>query len=210
MQLSWGELLPKQRITDDAAGYRLLLELLAGHGDTPPDPISVAIETRFADARALKAYAGSAPVTRASGKKTYVGRRFAKNDQLMAAGFLWAFAALQGSEGANEHYRRRRTAGDWHGAAQRNLLHRLLGQLYHCLQTGSTSTKPEPDRPRPPKHVPPVWAGPPSDELPVIVSLGQFFYRSAQMVMAPRKVSTSFHGLSDRSSVVHPPGERVR
>ena len=47
MQLSWGELLPKQRITDDAAGYRLLLELLAGHGDTPPDPIPVAIETRF-------------------------------------------------------------------------------------------------------------------------------------------------------------------
>ena len=85
MQLSWGELLPKQRITDDAAGYRLLLELLAGHGDTPPDPISVAIETRFADARALKAYAGSAPVTRASGKRTYVGRRFAKNDRLMAA-----------------------------------------------------------------------------------------------------------------------------
>jgi hypothetical protein len=164
------------------------LELLAGHGDTPPDPVSVAIETRFADARALKAYAGSAPVTRASGKKTYVGRRFAKNDRLMAAGFLWAFAALQGSEGANEHYRRRRTAGDWHAAAQRNLLHRLLGQLYHCLQTGSTSTKPEPDRPRPPKHVPPVWAGPPSDELPVIVSLGQFFYRSAKMVMAAKSV----------------------
>jgi hypothetical protein len=45
MQLSWGELLARQRITDDAAGYRLLLELLAGHGDTPPDPIPVAIET---------------------------------------------------------------------------------------------------------------------------------------------------------------------
>lgn len=86
---------------------------------------------RFADARALKAYAGSAPVTRASGKKTYVGRRFIKNDRLMATGFLWASAALQGSEGANQHYRRRRSAGDWHTAAQRNLFNRFLGQLYH-------------------------------------------------------------------------------
>lgn len=66
-----------------------------------------------------------------------MGRRFIKNDRLMAAGFLWAFASLQGSEGANEHYRRRRSAGDWHAAAQRNLFNRLLGQLYHCLQTGN-------------------------------------------------------------------------
>ena len=43
-----------------------------------------------------------------------------------------------------------------------------------------------PDRPRQPKHVPPVWAGPLSDELPVVVSVGQFFCRSAQMVMAAK------------------------
>lgn len=40
-----GALLARQRITDDAAGYRLLLELLAEHGDTPQNPIAVAIET---------------------------------------------------------------------------------------------------------------------------------------------------------------------
>jgi transposase len=91
---------------------------------------------RFADARALKAYAGSAPITRASGKKTYVGRRFIKNDRLIAAGFLWAFASLKASPGADAHYRRRRQAGDWHAGAQRNLLNRFLGQLYHCLQNG--------------------------------------------------------------------------
>ncbi|GGY10966.1 mini-circle putative transposase for IS117 [Streptomyces minutiscleroticus] len=44
--------------------------------------------TRFADARALKSYAGSAPITRASGKKHFVGRRFVKNNRLMHAGFL--------------------------------------------------------------------------------------------------------------------------
>ena len=35
---------------------------------------------------------------------------------------------------------------------------------------------------------PPVWAGPPSDELPSVVSLGQFFHRGAQLVMAAKSV----------------------
>ncbi|MEU6323932.1 IS110 family transposase [Streptomyces sp. NPDC047009] len=95
---------------------------------------------RFADARArararaLKAYAGSAPITTASGRKKFVGRRFIKNDRLITAGFLWAFAALTNSPGADAHYRRRREAGDWHAQAQRHLFNRLIGQLYHCLQ----------------------------------------------------------------------------
>jgi transposase len=91
--------------------------------------------SRFVDARALKSYAGSAPITRASGKKRFVGRRFVKNNRLMNARFLWAFAALTASPGANAHYRRRREHGDWHNAAQRHLLNRFLGQLHHCLQT---------------------------------------------------------------------------
>lgn len=45
-----------------------------------------------------------------------------------------------------------------------------------------------PERPRQPKPVPPVWAGPPSDELPAVVSLGKFFHRSAQMIMAAKSV----------------------
>lgn len=44
--------------------------------------------SRFSDARSLKAYAGSAPIPRASGKKRYVGRRFVKNDRLTHAGYL--------------------------------------------------------------------------------------------------------------------------
>lgn len=91
--------------------------------------------TRFADARALKSYAGSAPIIRASGKKHFVGRCFVKNNRLMHAGFLWAFSALTVSPGANAHYRRRREHGDWHNAAQRHLLSLFLGQLHHCLQT---------------------------------------------------------------------------
>ncbi|MEU9288792.1 IS110 family transposase, partial [Streptomyces sp. NPDC048275] len=40
-----GKLLAKRHITDDAAGYKLLLDLLAEHGDTEEIPIPVAIET---------------------------------------------------------------------------------------------------------------------------------------------------------------------
>lgn len=92
--------------------------------------------SRFCDAKGLKAYAGSAPVTRASGKSRSVTRRKVKNDRLAAAGYTWAFAALTASPGARGHYDRRRDAGDRHAAAQRNLFNRLLGCLHHCLQTG--------------------------------------------------------------------------
>lgn len=90
---------------------------------------------RFSDARGLKAYAGASPITRASGKKSSVTRRWVKNDRLNHAGYLWAFSAISASPGAKTHYRKRRDDhGDWHAAAQRNLFNRMLGQLYHCLQ----------------------------------------------------------------------------
>jgi transposase len=103
-------------------GARVLAEL----GDDP---------TRFADARAVKAYAGAAPVTRASGKSRQVMHRRVKNQRLAAAGYVWAFSALTASPGARAHYDRRRAAGDGHIAAQRHLFNRLLGCLHHCLQT---------------------------------------------------------------------------
>jgi transposase len=90
--------------------------------------------SRFADARAVKSYAGSAPVTRASGKSLIVMHRRVKNQRLAHAGHLWAFAALSASPGARAHYQRRRNAGDSHTAALRNLFNRLVGCLHHCLQ----------------------------------------------------------------------------
>ena len=92
--------------------------------------------SRFAHAKGLKAYAGSAPITRASGKRTTVTRRTVKNDRLAATGYTWAFAALTASPGARAHYDRRKDAGDRHAAAQRNLFNRLLAASGHCLQTG--------------------------------------------------------------------------
>ena len=92
--------------------------------------------SRFQDAKGLKAYAGAAPITRASGKTRSVTRRKVKNNRLNAAGYTWAFSALTASPGARAHYDRRRDAGDRHAAAQRNLFGRLLGCLWHCLTTG--------------------------------------------------------------------------
>jgi transposase len=73
--------------------------------------------SRFADARAIKAYAGAAPVTRASGKRLQVLARKVKNQRLAAVGYVWAFAALTASPGARAHYDRRKHADDHHAAA---------------------------------------------------------------------------------------------
>ncbi len=92
--------------------------------------------SRFQDAKGLKAYAGAAPITRASGKTRSVSHRRIKNNRLNAAGYCWAFSALTASPGARAHYDRRKDTGDRHAAAQRNLFGRLLGCLHHCLITG--------------------------------------------------------------------------
>jgi hypothetical protein len=105
------------------AGARVLAEI----GDD---------RSRFQDAKGLKAYAGAAPITRASGKTKTVTRRHIKNNRLNAAGYTWAFSALTASPGARAHYDRRRDDGDRHAAAQRNLFGRLLGCLHRCLATG--------------------------------------------------------------------------
>ena len=118
---------PDAEIITSFPGLGLLLgaRLLAEVGDD---------RSRFHDARALKAYAGSAPVTRASGKKSSVRVRRVKNDRLATAGYRWSFCTLTASPGSRIHYDRRRAAGDGHAAALRNLSNRLLGCLHHCLQ----------------------------------------------------------------------------
>lgn len=89
--------------------------------------------TRFGHARDLKAYAGSAPITRESGKSRRVIHRRIKNSRLGATGRHWAFAALTASPGAHAHYNHRRNTGDRYHAALRHLFNRMLGQLHHCL-----------------------------------------------------------------------------
>jgi len=99
-------------------------------------PLTGDDRSRFADAKGLKAYAGAAPITRASGKSRSVTHRKVKNNRLAAAGYNWAFSAITASPGARAHYDKRRKDGDRNAAAQRNLFGRLLGCLHHCLATG--------------------------------------------------------------------------
>jgi transposase len=89
--------------------------------------------TRFPDAASRRRYAGTAPVTRASGKARIVIRRRARNNRLADACRWWAFAALSHSPGVRAAYDARRAAGDGHDAALRRVGSKLLGQLHHCL-----------------------------------------------------------------------------
>jgi transposase len=89
--------------------------------------------TRFTDAKALKAFAGTAPVTRASGLKRSVTMRVVRNRRLCHTGYLWALPLLTRSPGARAHYDRRRQRGDTYSAAARNLANRFFWILYHCL-----------------------------------------------------------------------------
>ena len=105
-------------------GVVLGARVLGEFGDDP---------TRFADAASRRAYAGSAPITRASGKARLVLVRRARNKRLSDACRWWAFLATQHSPGAASYYQHRRAAGDGHEAALRRLANKLLGQLHHCL-----------------------------------------------------------------------------
>lgn len=88
-------------------------------------------------ARARKNYAGSSPITRASGKKKIVLARYACNDRLADTVHQQAFCALTASPGARAYYDAIRARGTGHHAALRQLANRLVGILHGCLKTGT-------------------------------------------------------------------------
>jgi transposase len=88
---------------------------------------------RYAGARARKNYAGTSPITRASGKKKLVLARYARNDRLADALHQQAFCALTASPGARAYYDALRSRGIGHHAALRQLANRLVGILHGCL-----------------------------------------------------------------------------
>jgi hypothetical protein len=90
---------------------------------------------RYQGARARKNYAGNAPITRASGKKTVVLARFVRNHRLADALHQQAFCALTASPGARAYYDQLRARGTGHHAALRQLSNRLVGILHGCLKT---------------------------------------------------------------------------
>ncbi len=105
----------------DILGARVLAEF----GDDPH---------RYAHAKARKNYAGSAPITKASGKHRVVLARFRRNHRLADAITWWAFCSLTSSPGARALYDRHRAAGDTHHQALRALSNRWVGILHGCLR----------------------------------------------------------------------------
>ena len=95
-------------------------------------------EDRYVSAKSRKNYAGTSPITRASGKKKLVMARFVHNDRLIDALMAQAFSALRTSPGARAYYDRQRNRGASYNAALRQLANRLVGILHGCLKTGTT------------------------------------------------------------------------
>jgi transposase len=90
--------------------------------------------TRYENAKARKNYAGNSPITKASGSKTVILKRFACNHRLADACQLWAFCALSSSTGARRYYEQLKARGKTHRQAIRALANRLVGILHGCLE----------------------------------------------------------------------------
>ena len=88
---------------------------------------------RFADAKSRRNYAGTSPITKASGTRRVVLARYARNRRLADALHQQAFAALTASPGARACYDRQRARGASHYQALRTLANRLVGILHGCL-----------------------------------------------------------------------------
>jgi hypothetical protein len=109
-------------------GTILSARVLGEFGDEP---------NRYATAKCRKNYAGTSPITRASGTKRMVLARYVRNKRLADAIYQWSFASLTASPGARAFYDYRRAAGDTHHAALRHLGNRLVGILHGCLMSHS-------------------------------------------------------------------------
>ena len=91
-------------------------------------------ETRFVDAKARRNYAGTSPITKASGTRRVVLARYARNKRLADALHQQAFAALTASPGSRAFYDSHRARGATHNQALRTLSNRLVGILDGCLR----------------------------------------------------------------------------
>ena len=103
---------PDAEIYQSQPGLAAILgaRVLGEFGDDP---------RRYADAKARKNYAGTSPITRASGKKKVVIARFIHNDRLIDALMSRAFSALNASPGARAYYDQLRARGIEHNDALR-------------------------------------------------------------------------------------------
>jgi hypothetical protein len=113
-------------LSQPGLGHILGARVLGEFGDDPD---------RYISGKARKNYAGTSPITRASGKRKVVTARFIRNDRLIDALMAQAFAAMNVSPGARALYDAERASGTEHNPALRKLSNRLVGILHGCLKT---------------------------------------------------------------------------
>ena len=89
---------------------------------------------RYTSAKSPRNYAGTSPITIASGRKHTVVARHVRNRRLYDALDQWAFCSLTNSPGARAFYDQRQAAGDLHHQALRALANHLVGILHGCLK----------------------------------------------------------------------------
>ncbi len=104
----------------------VLARVLGEFGDDPE---------RFVSAKSRRNYAGTSPLTIASGRKRSVTARHVRNRRLYDAIHMWAFCSLQTSPRCRAYYQQRRALGDGHNQALRSLANRLVAFLHGCLST---------------------------------------------------------------------------
>lgn len=109
--------------TGDITGARIPGEF----GDAPG---------RYTPAKARKNYAGTSPLTIASGRKRTVHARYIRNRHLIDALHAQALTALTTSPGARAYYDELRARGTGHDDALRRVAGRLTGILHGCIAAG--------------------------------------------------------------------------
>nr|WP_218023506.1 IS110 family transposase [Nocardia altamirensis] len=109
-------------------GTILGARVLAEFGDDPD---------RYASAKKRKNYAGTSPITVASGKRKVALARVVHKDRLIDALITQAAIAISKSPGARAYYNKQRARGSAYNTALRQLANRLVGILHGCLKTGT-------------------------------------------------------------------------
>ncbi len=118
---------PDSDIYHSLPGFGVVLgaRALGEFGDAP---------NRYATTKSRRNYAGTSPLTIASGKKRAVLARHVRNRRLYDALDQAAFCSLTQSAGCRAFYDQHRATGDLHHQALRALANRLVSILHGCLE----------------------------------------------------------------------------
>jgi transposase len=120
---------PDAKIIHSLPGLGTVLgaRVLGEFGDDP---------NRYFDAKSRRNYAGTSPITKASGRSKVVLARHSRNKRLADALDQWAFCSTNWSPGARAYYDELRARDKHHRKAIRQLANKWVGILHTCLERG--------------------------------------------------------------------------